>query len=92
VFIGISQYKISIFFRKVFVDNIEIIIHYKVIFTVCLNGSQSTTLSDRLLLIRCSDLQNYKSSPLLLLLDGPNSDYPDCLRVLSVYITVHSHC
>jgi len=34
VFIVISEYKISIFFRKVFVDNIEIIIHYRVIFTV----------------------------------------------------------
>ena len=34
MFIGISEYKISIFFRKVFVDNIEIIIHYKVIFTM----------------------------------------------------------
>ena len=33
MFIGISEYNISIFFRKVFVDNIEIIIHYKVMFT-----------------------------------------------------------
>jgi len=34
VFINISEYKISIFLRKVFVDNIDIIIHYKVIFTL----------------------------------------------------------
>jgi len=41
VFIGISEYKISIFFRKVFVDNIDIIIHYKVIFTARISAFPS---------------------------------------------------
>jgi len=54
VFTGISEYKISIFFRKVFVDNIEIIIHYKVIFThtVPQADQHSALIINRLLLLR----------------------------------------
>ena len=53
MFIGISEYKISIFFRKVFVDNIEINIHYRVIFTISdRHDRQTKRLRDRYILTR----------------------------------------